>query len=98
MQLKYNTAIMSIWALLLLLLIAGVCGFLASQLMGAKRINVAVMIVLGFLGAFVGQWIAQYFGLPLLVPLEIGGRTFPLVWAIVGSIVVVGFVTAIQQH
>ena len=89
---------MSVWAIVLLLVIAGICGFLASQLMGAKRINVVVMIVLGFVGAFVGQWIAQYFGLPLLLPLDIGGRTFPLVWAVVGSVVVVGFATAIQQH
>ena len=85
---------MSIWALLLLLLIAGVCGFVASQLMGAKRVNVIMMIVLGFVGAFVGQWIAQQFGLPLVLPIEIGSKTFPLLWAVVGSVAVVGLVTA----
>lgn len=84
--------------LLLLLLIAGVCGFAASQLMGAKRLNVVFMIVLGFVGAFVGQWIAGYFGLPMIMPLELGGRAFPLVWAVIGSVVVVGVVSAVQQH
>jgi uncharacterized membrane protein YeaQ/YmgE (transglycosylase-associated protein family) len=84
--------------LLLLLLIAGVCGFAASQLMGAKRLNVIILIVLGFVGAFVGQWIAGYFGLPLILPLVLGGRAFPLVWAVIGSMVVVGVVSAVQQH
>ena len=83
---------------LLLLLIAGVCGFAASQLMGAKRLNVIFMIVLGFVGAIVGQWIAGYFGLPMILPLELGGRAFPLVWAVIGSVVVVGVVSAVQQH
>ena len=83
---------------LLLLLIAGVCGFAASQLMGAKRRNIVFMIVLGFVGAFVGQWIAGYFGLPMILPLELGGRAFPLVWAVIGSVVVVGVVSAVQQH
>ncbi len=84
--------------LLLLLLIAGVCGFAASQLMGARRQNVIILIVLGFVGACVGQWIAGYFGLPLLLPLNLGGRMFPLVWAVIGSVVVVGVVSAVQQH
>ena len=83
---------------LLLLLIAGVCGFAASPLMGAQRQKLIFMIVLGFVGAFVGQWIAGYFGLPMILPLELGGRAFPLVWAVIGSVVVVGVVSAVQQH
>ena len=53
---------------------------------------------MGFVGAFVGQWIAGYFGLPMILPLELGGRAFPLVWAVIGSVVVVGVVSAVQQH
>jgi len=83
---------------LMLLAIAGVCGFVASKLMGAKRINIVLMIVLGFVGAVVGQWIADYFGMPLVLPLYIGAKTFPLLWAFLGSIVVVGIVSAVQQH
>lgn len=89
---------MGLLQILLLLVIAGICGFAASQLMGARRLNVVVMIVLGFIGAVVGQWIAGFFGLPLLLPLDLGGRMFPLVWAVIGSLVVVGVVAAVQQH
>lgn len=89
---------MSLLNVLLLLVIAGVCGFLATKLMGARRINVILMIVLGFIGAALGQWVAGMLDLPLVLPIEIGTRTFPVVWALVGSIVIVGFVAAIQQH
>ena len=89
---------MGILELLLLLVIAGACGFLASQLMGAKRLNIIVLVILGFAGAFVGKWIAGFLHLPLLWSPMIGGHSFPVVWAIVGSLVVVGIFSAIQQH
>jgi uncharacterized membrane protein YeaQ/YmgE (transglycosylase-associated protein family) len=83
---------------LLLVLIAGVCGFLATKLMGARRINVILMIILGFIGAALGQWLAGVLNLPLFLSVEIGGRAFPVVWALIGSIVITGIVAAIQQH
>ena len=89
---------MGVAGLLVLLAIAGVCGFFSSKLMGAKRVNIVLMVVLGFVGAAVGQWIAGYFGLPLILPLPIGAGTFPLLWAFIGSVVVIGIVSAIQQH
>jgi len=89
---------MSFINVLLLLLIAGICGFLATKLMGAKRINVILMIILGFIGAALGQWLAGFFHFPLFLPVEIGTRTFPLVWALIGSIAIIGIVSAIQQH
>jgi uncharacterized membrane protein YeaQ/YmgE (transglycosylase-associated protein family) len=84
--------------ILLLLLIAGGCGLVATKLMGAKRVNVILMIVLGFIGAALGQWVAGMLDLPLILPVEIGARTFPVVWALLGSIVIIGIVSAIQQH
>ena len=89
---------MSFVHVLLLLLIAGVCGFVATKMMGAKRINIVLMVILGFIGAALGQWLAGAFNFPLLLPLEIGARTFPLIWALIGSIAIIGIVSAIQQH
>jgi uncharacterized membrane protein YeaQ/YmgE (transglycosylase-associated protein family) len=83
---------------LVLALIAGVCGLIASQLMGAKRINFVLLILLGFVGAFVGRWIAGVFNLPHFVTIHLAGESFPLLWAILGSIAVVGIVSAVQQH
>lgn len=82
----------------LLLLIAGVCGYIASQLMGAKRMNFVVMVVLGFVGAIVGRWLAAFFHMPLLLELHLGGHSFPLLWALIGSIVTVGIASFFMQH
>lgn len=84
--------------IVILIVIAGVCGFIAAQIMGAKRANFVLLIVLGFVGAFVGRWIAGFFGLPLLLPLAVAGKTLPLVWSLIGSIVVIGLVSAFTQH
>jgi len=81
-----------------MLVIAGACGFIASQLMGAKRMNIIVLIILGFVGAAVGNWAANSFGLPPLLTVQAGGQSFPLVWTIIGSMLVVSIVTLFGQH
>jgi uncharacterized membrane protein YeaQ/YmgE (transglycosylase-associated protein family) len=76
---------MSITGLLLLLLIAGVCGSLAQGLTGYSRGGCLVSIVLGFVGAILGTWLAHAFGLHELLPIRIGNETFPIVWSIIGA-------------
>jgi uncharacterized membrane protein YeaQ/YmgE (transglycosylase-associated protein family) len=97
-RLLYNKPMSMIIDFAVLLLIAGVCGFVASQLMGAKRMNIVTMIVLGFVGAIVGRWLAAFFHMPLLYDLHIGGHYFPLVWAMIGSILTIGVATFFMQH
>lgn len=81
-----------------MLIVAGACGFIASQLMGAKRVNIILLIVLGFVGAAVGNWAANFFGFPPILTISAGGHAFPLVWTILGSMLVVAIVTMIGQH
>lgn len=89
---------MTLFGMLTLLIIAGLSGFIASQLMGAKRMNIALMVILGFVGAWVGQHLAGLLKLPPLLVINTGGQTFPLAWAIIGSILVVGIAASINQH
>jgi uncharacterized membrane protein YeaQ/YmgE (transglycosylase-associated protein family) len=44
-----------------------------------------ISTVVGFVGAFLGLWLARLVGLPEPFPITIQGETFPLLWAIVGS-------------
>jgi len=89
---------MTVYGMITLVLIAGLSGFIASQLMGAKRMNIALMVVLGFVGAWVGQHLAGFFNLPPLLVISTGGQTFPLAWAIIGSTLVVGIAASVSQH
>lgn len=75
----------SIQGLLLLLLIAAICGAIGRALGGGTRGGLLVSIVLGFVGALLGSWIARQMNLPEPFTLRAAGQTFPILWSIVGS-------------
>ena len=76
---------MAIGEFLLLLLVAGICGSLGQAVAGYSRGGCLVAIVLGFIGALLGQRLASLLGLPELFTLSIGGQAFPIIWSIIGS-------------
>lgn len=87
---------MSITGLLLLLLIAAICGGIGQSIAGYSMGGCLVSIVVGFIGAFIGKWLAAEFGLTMMLPLEIEGETFPIIWSILGSAIfaiVIGLIT-----
>lgn len=76
---------MSILELLVLLLIAGICGSIARSLVGVSRGGCLASIALGFIGAIIGMWLARELELPEFFPVMIGGKSFPVIWSIVGA-------------
>lgn len=76
---------MSLLELLILLIIAAVCGGIGQSLAGYDLGGCFVSIVVGFIGAWIGLWIAGKLGLPEIFAINVGGKTFPIIWAIVGS-------------
>jgi uncharacterized membrane protein YeaQ/YmgE (transglycosylase-associated protein family) len=88
---------MTLLDLLLLLLIAGICGSLGQAIAGYSRGGCLVSIALGFIGALVGMWLARLLGLPELIPVVIGGTSFPIIWSIIGSALFVAVITLITS-
>lgn len=86
---------MSITHLLLLLLVAGVCGSIGRAIAGYSHGGCLVSIALGFIGAIVGVWIADALNLPRLFTLTFGGETFPIIWSILGSALFVAVISLI---
>lgn len=80
-----NFITMTLFGLLVLLLIAAVCGAIGQALAGYDLGGCLVSIVVGFIGAWLGLWLAGKLGLPELFSITIDGRSFPIVWAIIGS-------------
>lgn len=81
---------MTLWELIVFLVIAGVCGAVARALAGGTAGGFVISLLVGFLGAFVGTWIARQFHLPPLFVMTIGAHPFPIVWSIIGGMVLVG--------
>lgn len=72
---------------LVLLLIAAITGAIGQSLAGYSLGGCAVSAVIGFIGAYIGMWIARQFGLPEFIAVEVGGRAFPVIWSVLGSMV-----------
>lgn len=88
---------MTLIDLLLLLLIAGVCGAIGQAIGGFTRGGCLVSIALGFVGALLGVWLARQMDMGELYTVRIGGQTFPVVWSIIGSALFVAVIGLISR-
>jgi uncharacterized membrane protein YeaQ/YmgE (transglycosylase-associated protein family) len=88
---------MTLFDILILLLVAGICGSLGQAIAGYSRGGWVVSIALGFVGALLGMWVARMMGLPELFPVSIGGTRFPIIWSIIGSALFVAVITLITR-
>jgi|SRR5882724_1647018 len=88
---------MTLVQLLVLLIIAAVCGGVGQSLAGYDLGGCLVSIVVGFIGAYIGMWMAGKFGLPELLAIKIGGKTFPIIWSVIGSAVFTLIVALIRR-
>jgi len=78
---------MTIIGFLVLLLIAAICGGIGQSIAGYDLGGCLVSIFVGFIGAYIGLWMAAKMGWPRLFEINIEGKPFPILWAIIGSIV-----------
>jgi uncharacterized membrane protein YeaQ/YmgE (transglycosylase-associated protein family) len=80
---------MTLLQFIVYLVIAGVCGAIARALGGGTGGGFILSILLGFLGAFVGDWIARMLHLPEFFSIAVAGHSFPIVWSIIGGMLLV---------
>ena len=89
---------MTLMDVLILLLVAGICGSLGQAITGFSRGGCLVSIALGFVGAVLGMWIARTMGLPELFAVRIGTTNIPIVWSIIGSAVFVAVIALLTRR
>ncbi|HEX28620.1 TPA: hypothetical protein ENG04_00885 [Candidatus Poribacteria bacterium] len=87
---------MSVIQILILLLIAAVCGSIGKAIVGYSRGGCLVSIALGFIGAVIGSWIAIKLGLPVIFSVRVGNERFPVIWSIIGSAIFVAFINLLS--
>ena len=89
---------MSLWEIIILLVISGICGSIGRSIAGFSRGGCVVSIVVCFIGALVGTWIARKTALPDFFVLNIGGTDFPVIWSIIGSALFVGVLSFLSPR
>jgi len=89
---------MDLSQLIVLLIVAGICGALGQAITGYSRGGCLVSIALGFIGAVIGMWLARVMHLPELFAVQIGSTNFPIVWSIIGSALFVAVITLLTRR
>lgn len=88
---------MTLFGFLILLLIAAICGGIGQSIAGYNVGGCLVSIVVGFIGAYIGLWVAGKMGLPDFFTVNIEGKPFPIIWAIIGSAIFTFFVALLRR-
>ena len=78
---------MSIIEFFILLIIAAISGGIGQSLAGYSLGGCFASILVGFIGAWLGKWIMHEFGFPTIFSITIYGKSYPVVWSIIGSAV-----------
>ena len=89
---------MSFLDLLFLLIVAAVCGSLGMAISGFTRGGCVMAIVVGFIGALLGVWLARAMSLPEPLMLRFGDVEFPVVWSIVGAALFVAVISLLTRQ
>lgn len=89
---------MDLTELVILLLVAGVCGAIGRSISGYSHGGCLVSIALGFIGALIGTWLARALHLPELLPVHVGTTNFPIIWSIIGAALFVAVISLISRN
>ncbi len=85
---------MSLLGLAVLLVVAGIAGSIGQGLAGYSRGGCLLSIILGFIGALLGMWLARAFGLPQLLVIQ----GLPVIWSIIGSTILVAVLGVLRPR
>lgn len=88
---------MTIFGFLILLLIAAICGGIGQSLAGYDLGGCLVSIIVGFVGAYIGLWLAGRMGLPDFFTINVEGKPFPVIWAVIGSAIFTFIVALLRR-
>jgi uncharacterized membrane protein YeaQ/YmgE (transglycosylase-associated protein family) len=89
---------MTLIGLLLLLIVAAICGSLGRAIAGDVRGGLLASIAVGFIGALLGPWVAGKLGIgePLMV--NVSGHPFPVVLSIVGAAIFIALIHLVSRR
>ena len=84
---------------LIILILAGILGWMTQVLFRKKAGGFLVCMVLGFVGGALGTFLSRWFNLPPLIWLGTKWTSveFPILWCIAGTVIVMGMVAWINK-
>ncbi len=89
---------MSLLETLILLAIAGLVGALAEFVIGYSLGGMLGAMIVGVVGALIGSWLERLLHLPVILPVQVGTRSIELIWATLGSFLLVGLLSVLRAR
>jgi uncharacterized membrane protein YeaQ/YmgE (transglycosylase-associated protein family) len=87
---------LTLTGLIILLVIAGICGAVGRAISGGTAGGFIVSIAVGFVGALLGTFLAGSLNLPEPFVVVVEGRAFPILWSIIGAALFVALIHLIS--
>jgi uncharacterized membrane protein YeaQ/YmgE (transglycosylase-associated protein family) len=81
---------MSILEWVVYLLVAAVCGSIGAAIVGIRNMGCLTLIAVGLIGAMLGTWLSREAGIGEMFAINIGGKSLPILWTIIGSMLLTG--------
>ena|SRR5687768_17168526 len=88
---------MTITEILPLLLVAVVAANVKQVIYSQSLGGYLVSVLVAFIGAFFGIGMARLFGFPEMFPFIIRGETFPVMWSVIGAIILLWMLNSITR-
>jgi uncharacterized membrane protein YeaQ/YmgE (transglycosylase-associated protein family) len=88
---------MTLVGFLLLLVVGAICGAIAELIVGFSPGGFLASVVVGFLGALIGGWLAHAVGLPSLLAVRIDNVTIEVFWAVLGAIILLAILSLFRR-
>jgi uncharacterized membrane protein YeaQ/YmgE (transglycosylase-associated protein family) len=73
--------------ILISLIIAGIAGSIGRSISGFSRGGCVISIIVGFIGAIIGTWLARELQLPDPFVIVIRGTSYNILWTIIGAVI-----------
>jgi uncharacterized membrane protein YeaQ/YmgE (transglycosylase-associated protein family) len=89
---------MTLLGVLLLILLGAVCGVVAELIVGFSPGGFLASAAVGFVGAWVGAWLAGALHLPSMLVVNIEGHAIEVVWTVLGAILLLLVVSVVRHR
>jgi uncharacterized membrane protein YeaQ/YmgE (transglycosylase-associated protein family) len=88
---------MTLLGFLLLLVVGAICGAIAELIVGYSPGGFLASVAIGFVGAWIGGWVAVAAHLPVGMVVRIEGHPLDVVWTVLGSILLLLVVSLVRR-
>jgi uncharacterized membrane protein YeaQ/YmgE (transglycosylase-associated protein family) len=88
---------MTLLGFLLLIVVGAICGAVAELIVGYSPGGFLASVAIGFVGAYIGGWLAGVLHLPSMLVVRIENHPVEIVWTVLGSIVLLLIVSMFRR-